>query len=157
MKRPGEALPDIDELNAAIPESEWEIGLNGEPRPPWQLVHIAYLMNQADAEMFTYINSTIGARIAVEDLAGKVARMRMIKKRPRIRPVVRFRSKPMKTRFSPHPKPRPHFEVVEWRDLGPEPAAPTTPIAPPNTAALGAPVQEPTLAEEMNDAIPSFD
>jgi len=27
-------LPNPDELNSKIPESEWELGLDGKPRPP---------------------------------------------------------------------------------------------------------------------------
>jgi hypothetical protein len=152
IKRLGEALPDIDELNAEIPESEWDMGLDGKPREPWQLQHIVYLMNPVDAEMFTAINSTIGMRIAVEDLAAKVHRMRFIKGGLRIRPMVVLKAKPMKTRFGL--KQRPHFEIIEWRDLAPVPAAPTTPIAPPTSVAIGAPVNEPTLAEELKDSIP---
>ena len=30
-------LPDPDELNKAIPIAEWETGLDGKPRRPWNL------------------------------------------------------------------------------------------------------------------------
>src|SRR6516162_11714955 len=36
MKQPGESLPDVDQLNEQIPQTDWEKGLNGLPRPPWQ-------------------------------------------------------------------------------------------------------------------------
>jgi hypothetical protein len=150
LKRPGEPLPDADDLNDQTDEATWDLGLDGKPRAPWQLQHIAYLLNPADADVFTVINSTIGMRIAVEELAAKVVRMRMIKGGLRIRPMVRLSSKPMKTRFGL--KQRPHFEIIEWRDT--TPIAPPTTLAPPTSVAIGAPVNEPTPAEEMNDAIP---
>jgi hypothetical protein len=39
----GEPLPDVDELNAQVPESDWEISkYDNKPRPPWQLNFVAY-------------------------------------------------------------------------------------------------------------------
>jgi hypothetical protein len=29
-------LPNVDDLNEAVPKSEWEPGLDGQPKPPWQ-------------------------------------------------------------------------------------------------------------------------
>src|SRR5262245_11575393 len=36
-------LPDINNLNSKIPESEWERDMCGNPRPPYQLNHVIYL------------------------------------------------------------------------------------------------------------------
>jgi hypothetical protein len=33
-------LPDPEELNATIPQSEWDIGLDGRPRKPWALTYV---------------------------------------------------------------------------------------------------------------------
>src|SRR5262245_54098229 len=33
-QKPDEKLPDPAVLNEAIPQSEWEIGLDGKPQPP---------------------------------------------------------------------------------------------------------------------------
>ena len=41
----GTGLPDIDELNATIPRTEWELGLDGQPRPPWQRQYVVYLLD----------------------------------------------------------------------------------------------------------------
>jgi len=49
VKQPGKPLPDVMELNNAIPQEEWEDGLDGEPRPPWVKQHVAYLINPVDA------------------------------------------------------------------------------------------------------------
>src|SRR5262245_60491873 len=74
-KRPGEDLPDVKALNAQVPESEWELDMNGKPRAPWVHSYIAYFINPADAEAFTFINSTWGAKIAVERLAERISNM----------------------------------------------------------------------------------
>ena len=111
----GRALPDVDELNAQIPRSEWEEGLDGQPRPPWQHVYIAYLVNTDDASLYTFINSTVGARIAVERLQDKVRWMRTLRG-AQVAPVVRLDAKPMKTGFGQ--KMRPEFTIVEWREIG---------------------------------------
>ena len=60
VKHPGAALPDVAELNAKIPESQWEEGLDGDPRPPWVKQFIVYLLDPTDASVFTYVNSTMG-------------------------------------------------------------------------------------------------
>lgn len=38
-------LPDPEQLNAAIPENEWERGIDGELRKPWAHVVVVYLDN----------------------------------------------------------------------------------------------------------------
>jgi hypothetical protein len=156
-KTPGEDLPDVETLNAAIPHDEWEDGINGEPRPPWQLNDVVYLLSVNDAQRFTFINCTVGARIAAARLLDRIQSMQMMRG-PNVIPVVTLGSRPMKTAFGQ--KLRPHFEVVSWRDLGP-----ATPVVPQSSTPLigsssvdpaetGKPVTEPTAAEALNDAIP---
>jgi hypothetical protein len=116
MERPGEPLPDVDELNEKIPESEWDIGLDGKPRPPWVKQHIAYLLDQSGVApaRYTFINSTKGARIAVARLRQKVADTRLLTGKVCL-PIVELKSAPMKTPKGI--KQRPDFDVVDWRDL----------------------------------------
>src|SRR5262249_33960396 len=38
-------LPDPEQLNAAIPIAEWEIGLDGKPTKPWKLTYVVYLVD----------------------------------------------------------------------------------------------------------------
>jgi hypothetical protein len=146
LERRGERLPDLEELNAAIPEEQWETGLDGKPRPPWVLQSVVYLINPIDAATFTYLNSTAGARIAVERLAEKVGRMRMLRG-SRVLPLVTLDAKAMKTKFGV--KQRPEFTIVDWRDFG----ATSQALPAPETAALGKPVTAVSAAEEFNDAI----
>src|SRR5262245_17668275 len=65
-REPGKALPDLDELNGQIPKEQWEEGLDGQPRPPWVHAYAVYLLNLDDASIWTFVNSTIGARIAFD-------------------------------------------------------------------------------------------
>ena len=47
-------LPDPDELNAQIPVSEWEEGLDGKPRPPWAHYVVVYLVDPETATKYVY-------------------------------------------------------------------------------------------------------
>src|SRR6516162_6728975 len=58
-------LADPDVLNAAIPQSEWEMGLDGKPKPSWAHVVGAYLVDPAGGGIFTYMSDTAGAHIAI--------------------------------------------------------------------------------------------
>jgi hypothetical protein len=152
-KRPGEALPDADELNAQISCSEWEEGLDGQPRPPWQHVYIAYLINTDDASLYTFINSTVGARIAVERLQDKVRWMRTLRG-GQVAPLVRLDSKLMKTRFGQ--KMRPEFTIVGGRKIGGGglQSKPVRQIEQDKLEQIGRPVKPVTTEEELNDRIP---
>lgn len=143
-------LPDVGELNAAIPEEDWEPGIDDKPRPPWQLQHVVYLLDPKTASIFTYLNSTAGAAIAVRELKDKVKMMRALRG-ANVVPVVELSAKPMKTRFGV--KQRPFFKIADWRDLGGELQ---TAIASPPQPALdaGTSVKPVTIAEEFNDALP---
>jgi hypothetical protein len=142
IKKSGESLPDLDVLNAAIPQCEWEKGLNGEPRPPWQLQFAAYLLNPANGLTYTFVNSTIGARIAVERLQECVRRMRLLRGTDVV-PIVELSSAPMRTRNFGI-KQRPDFKIVDWRNFGSGNATPQ----------IGGPVGPATPSQELNDTIP---
>ena len=143
-------MPDIDELNAKIPQKQWETGLDGKPRPPWQRQCLVYLLDGTNAERFTFINSTVGARIAVENLKDKVKWMRAMRGAD-VFPLVELSSAPMKTKMGT--KIRPDFRVVEWRQLGDGEAGPVT-GAPPTTPAIGKPVSPVSSREALDDEIP---
>jgi len=146
-KQPGVPLPDVGELNAGIPEKEWEVGLDGKPRPPYQKVWVTYLLDPQDASIYTFLNGTKGAEIAVEKLKERVKWMQTLRGSAVV-PVVELSSKPMKTKYGV--KQRPEFKVDEWRDLGALQAAPAQPAL----EHMGKPVKEPSLKEEMGDEVP---
>jgi hypothetical protein len=148
VKKAGMPLPDIAELNAKIPQSQWEDGLNG-PRPPWVHSFIAYFLDPADGSIWTYINSTVGARIAVERLRENVHWMRRLRGE-RVVPLVELASRPMKTKFGQ--KLRPEFVIKGWRDLesGPPNASQQLVDHHFETSSvdhIGQPVDEPSMAE----------
>jgi hypothetical protein len=183
VEQPDEPLPDFAELNAQIPQQEWGVNLNGDPRPPWSLNWVVYLLDPATASSFTFINSTVGARIAVERLQDKVKWMRTLRG-ANVAPIVKLDARPMKTKVPSVMKQRPEFTVLEWRDLNgngppqirgdgsstpqlehkPEPA-PATPVKPRECIGpdnikrakpdkIGKDVKPTTIAEEIDDGLP---
>jgi hypothetical protein len=145
VKQPGQPLPDINELNEAIPQKKWEKGLDGKPRAPWVKQHVAYLIDPVDASTYTFIKSTTGARIAVERLRDKVKLMRVLRGN-KVVPLVELSTKSMKTQFGQ--KLRPDFKIIDWRNLGEQASA---------VEQIGQPVKPVTTKEEFNDEIPTFD
>jgi hypothetical protein len=118
-------LPDPSELNAAIPQSEWEIGLDGKPRPPWVTVFAVYMIDLRNGQLFTAVNSTTGWRMAVEALREQVAIKRMLHAGARMLPIVEPQSRPFKTAFGD--RKRPHLHVVDWKASGGDQAVTTQP------------------------------
>jgi hypothetical protein len=112
MKEAGKPLPDVKNLNGEIPVEHWEKGFDGRPRAPWQHVWVAYLIHITSADAYTFLNSTVGARLAVQRLTNQAANMRGAN----VAPIVTLSSTMMETSFGK--KRRPHFHVVEWRELG---------------------------------------
>jgi len=144
-----EPLPDVEELNAKIPESEWELGLDGKPRAPWQNVWGFYLCSPQDASVYTFINGTIGSRIAYDKLNDRVEMMRALRG-ANVAPVVKLDSRPMKTQFGT--RLRPELTIANWVGFGED----TTPAL--EHKATDAPalkeVPEPSASEVLNDEIP---
>jgi hypothetical protein len=140
-------LPNINDLNETVPVSEWECGLDGNPRPPYVHQRIVYLLDPANAAVATFINSTFGAKLAVEALKDKVRMYRMIRGQ-RVYPIVELGKKSMKTKFGV--KQRPEFIIHDWRYLGP--AIPNTEVK--AIEHIGEPVKPPTTAEIFSDDLP---
>jgi hypothetical protein len=152
----GTGLPDVDELNATIPRTQRELGLDGQPRPPWQREYAVYLLDVSDASIYTFANGTVGARIAWERLVDRVSWMRALRGAA-VFPLITLDSRPMKTQFGT--KLRPEFSITDWRDLGStgNPALESTPqraIEGKTAAPVGKPVKAPTTAETLDDDIP---
>jgi len=167
-------LPDPDELNGQIPQKEWETGLDGNPKPPWALVHVVYLVDPQTAELYTALNSTLGMRMAYERLVNKLDVMQRLRG-ANVTAIVKPDARPFKTKKA-GTKLRPEFTILDWREIGaakPQPAA----LSPPNDAAaattpsaegspsnqpaaattaetIGKPVKPLTVEEEINDGIP---
>jgi hypothetical protein len=147
VRRPGAELPDLDELNGKIPRSEWELGLDGSPRPPWCKQYLAYLLNIADATIFTFANSTVGAMLAVHALEDRLQWMRALRGNE-VLPLVKLSDRPLRTRFGE--KRRPEFEVMGWRQFSSGAALQIADQSASNLKSV-APL---SLRDEMGDEIP---
>jgi hypothetical protein len=128
-------LPDPKQLNATIPVAEWEIGKDSKPREPWKLTYVIYMIDIKSGAIFTYANSTFGAKIAYEQLEERIGVMRLLRGE-HVLPIVRLEKRPMKTQHGM--KTRPHLQPIEWRvpggggpKLAPQPPSP--PISGPST------------------------
>jgi hypothetical protein len=158
---PGEKLPDIEELNQVAPRSEWSDGPDGKKRGPWQAQHVLYLLNLETMDRFTFPTGTVGGQIAVSELVDKTRWMRKLRG-AHVYPIIRLSDTFMPTAFGG--RQRPYFEIKRWVSFGRDEAlsAPLGSNAAIEDAAQKAPelprtVGPPTLSEEMNDEIPSFD
>jgi hypothetical protein len=178
-ERTEEPLPNPNDLNVEVPQEQWELDMNGKPKPPWALFHVVYLFDAGDAGVYTHINSTAGTAIAVERLEERIAYMQALRGEG-VRPMVRLGDAPMRTRFGM--RTRPNFEVVkdEWREFaggrllpGPAPVVPQLTSNGGNGAGVtdtvenkegiakyveikkvGKKVKEVSLSEELDDEIP---
>jgi hypothetical protein len=138
-------LPDPDVLNAAIPISEWEIGLDGKPTRPWKLTYVIYLVDLKTGALFTYAHDTYGAMQAYNALEEQIAVMRMLRGE-HVFPIVHLEKRPWKSQTYGMQM-RPHFQVVDWRASGGTPVispAPTPQLTGP--AAVTPPTSTPTTS-----------
>jgi len=143
-------LPDPDTLNAQIPVSEWEEGLDGRPRPPWAHYVVVYLVDPETATKYVYAAATVGGHIAVEQLKDNVITMRLLRG-ARVMPLVELSSKPMKTKFKMSE--RPDFRIVSWHLPGGDGGMLAAPTAPQLSGPVAAEV--PTATEAKADPISS--
>jgi len=149
-------LPDVDALNEKIPQNEWKPGLNNQPEPPWRVVFVVYLTDLETAELYTWINSGWGAQQAYEQLTEKIERMSRLRGQY-VTAIVKPSRKPMKIKKLNITKQRPHFEIVEWRDLGPPLPPQQSPVqlAPPADNGSSAKSESSTLPWEDLPANPA--
>ena len=109
-------LPNLEELNGAIPKSEWEPGLDGHPRTPYSHQYCVYLLDPNDGQFFTLMNSTVGMRMLWESLAERWEVMRHLRGADVIA-VVNLATRPFRT-AKWGIKYRPDLRILEWRKLG---------------------------------------
>jgi hypothetical protein len=119
-------LPDLDELNDAVPKSQWQ----ADGREPWSHTHVVKMCDQVSMEFATFASGGYGAARAWEALVKTIGIMSRLSG-AEVLPIIELKTKPMPTRYRPQPIPRPHFEIVGWttlRDGGaPQLAPPKTP------------------------------
>jgi hypothetical protein len=162
---PGEKFPDLEKLNNSTPRIEWTEGKgsDGKLRGPWQAQHIAYLLNPATMDRYSWPTGTTGGAIAVRELVDKTKWMRRFRG-AHVYPVVTLSDTFMPTRFGG--RQRPHLLIKRWITLGadekmlpaPTQASGTNEPEKPaeaTTQAGARTVEAPTHSEKMNDSIPS--
>jgi hypothetical protein len=120
---PCEKLPNLKELNAAVPQSEWREGPDGRLRGPWEAQFLVYLLNPDTAERFTYATGTTGGGIAVHDLISRVSWKRRFCGE-QVYAEVSLSAVPWKTQYGM--RPRPHFVIKRWKGLSSDGALPPT-------------------------------
>jgi hypothetical protein len=144
-------LPDLEQLNGAIPKSEWEPGLDGHPRPPYSHQYCVYLLDPNDGQFFTLMNSTVGMKMLWESLAERWEVMRHLRGADVIA-VVNLATRPFRT-AKWGIKYRPDLKILEWRKPGggggdrlAGPVAPTPQLPPASSAPSAPPAQTSTPA-----------
>ena len=139
IKQPGEPRP----LRPHVDEKDWPLNFNDKPEHPWKYSWYLHLLDTATGEISTFWTNTTGGRIAIAELKDQVSLMRRF--RPDAVPVIALQSVPMPTGYG-GTKPRPFFKILGYRAI--------------SAGARGlitSKVESPSLAEEMNDALPDFD
>jgi hypothetical protein len=113
-----EDLPDLD-------QEAWEINkFTGDPADCWHDTRYLHLIDPRTGRDFTFVTDTYGGRAAVGDLKNAIANVR--RARPGAVPVVKLGWKQMSTQYGP--RPRPLFDIIEWRDGGSSEPAPQEPM-----------------------------
>lgn len=117
----------------------------------------------------TWINSGYFAMLAYEQLVDRIERMTRLRGNW-VAEIVKLGRRPEKVKKLGITKQRPHFEHVDWRDLGPPPSpapaqlpsptdkdpagAAAQPPAEKKKTPVGKPVKPVTPREEMDDELP---
>jgi hypothetical protein len=147
VEQPGKDLPDVAALNSAIPEEQWPLGPDNQPRAPWSLAYAVYLLRLPGAQICTSINGTGGQRVAAVALRDAIEWMAALKQEF-VWPVVTLGAQLYSKRFKKY---RPDYAIVRWCRFGGDGL---TEVKQLTAGDVGEKVEKPTLAEEMNDAIP---
>jgi hypothetical protein len=136
-------LPDKEQLNAAIPQEEWERTVDGKPRPPYTHIVVVLLVDLNTGVIYKYESPTYGARIAFDNLREAVITMRALRGE-RVMPLVNLAERPMKTQFGMGR--RPHFEIITYKSQGGDTKAMPPKPTPPQLSAPAVAAETPPLA-----------
>jgi len=108
MRQSGKARPPQPHVD----QKDWPNGFDGKPAHPWVLTRYLYLLDTTTGEISTFYSSTIGGRIALDELAEQVKTTRSI--HPDAIPVISLGIKSMPTKFGGE-KPRPYFKIAGYK------------------------------------------
>ena len=142
----GEAEPDLDELNAQIPELEWRVRF-GKKEKPYRVQRVLEFLDYRTMERFSWPSyvEVIGSSIAVDEIKRRIGVVRRLRGEDLV-PVVRLEHVHMPSSFKKD-RERPHLAIMGWARLGPggiEMVDVTQPLLKPS-----APAAEPTASPQM--------
>jgi hypothetical protein len=145
----GSELPDLDALNATVPQDEWpfKYGSSTEREPAWKYVYRLYMLDTQDLRIVSFLNSTFGAKRAVHDVEDRWNWARALFGATDVMPMLKLSEAVMHSNSWGEIR-RPAFEITGWRTFGG--GALRTVDA--HALALGSPQPRPpteTLADEI--------
>jgi len=146
MRQPGQLRPPQPHVD----EKDWPLDFNGKPTHPWRLTRYLYLLDVASGEISTFWSNTTGGKVAFDELSNQVKITRCAQ--PDAIPVVALESTMMPTQYKTK-KPRPYFRIVRYKlrsHIG------SQNLLTDETKSPLVEVQEPSLAQELNDGLPDF-
>jgi hypothetical protein len=142
--------PNVDELNDATPRTEWR-DYFGKFVGPWQFSYVAYLLDPATMEAFTYPASTCGGYQAIDDLKEATQRARIVHG-ANFFPRVTLGRTHMPTGFGG--RYRPALIVKDFVRIGPGPEGAPAIAAGPTPGGKNAEPKRGDSDAEMKDKIP---
>ena len=159
----GAPSPDLKAMNAAIPQAQWRIGLDGNPEPPYQLRRVLEFLDPKNMERLSWPHNVevAGSSRAAEELEGRIKIARRVSRKNACA-VVKLANTFMTTRWGGQQ--RPYLAIVYWVCLGehgierveinvtPQAQLPRGTEQPASPMMQSAP--KVTTAEELNDDIP---
>ena len=157
--KPGEKFPDIEQMNADTPKSEWREAF-GKMKGPWEAQHIVRLLHPVSMDRYSFPTSTNGGHAAVVELRQRTRDMRQVRGE-RVFAVVLLRDKFMPTAYGG--RQRPHFEIVKFVTFGDDgttikssvlTASDAPSLAGPATSGGMKTVETPSAKETVKDSIP---
>lgn len=155
----GEKFPNLKKRNQEEPEENWVEAPGGEMKGPWDPEHQVYLLNRTMDEL-TFVTSTTGGSIAVDQLVKKVNDLRNYHNDNSLCAVVKLSNTFMSTTYGGLQ--RPHFVYQRGVRFGSGGSGDTAPVQLPNKvtesldqfAAAGAQtVEKPSAKETVKDEI----
>jgi hypothetical protein len=111
--------PNLKEMNAKIPQSEWRIGLNGQPEPPYMLQRCLEFLDPQNMERLSWPHNVtvVGSSRAADELEGRIKITRRLRGED-VYPLVKLESRHMPTQYNPRGRQRPYLDIIKWVRLG---------------------------------------
>ena len=157
--KPGQKFPDIEQMNAATPKSEWREAF-GKLKGPWEAQHIVRLLHPLSMDRYSFPTSTDGGHAAVLELRQRTRDMRKVRGE-HVFALVRLRDTFFPTRYGG--RQRPYFDIVRFVTFGDDgTTSKSSVLASSDAPSLAGPtadnsgmktVEPPSIKETLNDEL----